>query len=69
MTPRTTVWKMADERLAGRLAERIAELREEGMSWREMSQVLYGEGVPVTHETLRNWARQLGIEPEVAAAS
>ena len=55
---------MSDEALGGRLAERITELRGEGLSWRHIAQKLHADhGLVVTDETLRNWGRQLA-EPQ-----
>lgn len=58
---------MADRLLEGRLTERLTALRQDGRSFDDIAKALHGEGgVEVSGETLRIWARQLGIEPEVA---
>lgn len=53
---------MSNEAVGGRLAERLTELRDEGLSWRQIAQKLHAEhGLVATDETLRKWAQQ--IEP------
>lgn len=66
---RTSLYRLADERLDGRLGERIAELRAESLSWSHVAMELAVEsGLRLTPETLRTWARQLGIDTEKAAS-
>lgn len=70
MAPRTSLWRMSDEATGGRLADRIAELREDGLSWRQMAQRLYAEhGLVVTDETLRKWGQKLGLDSSEAKAA
>lgn len=61
-TPRTSTWRMADRLVGGQLASLISECRETGLSWDDTSHRLVTHGVTVTPETLRRWARQLGLE-------
>ena len=53
---------MADRLVGGQLASLISECRETGLSWDDTSHRLVTHGVTVTPETLRRWARQLGLE-------
>jgi intein-encoded DNA endonuclease-like protein len=69
MAPRTSLWRMSDDKLDGHLAERILELRASSMSWRQMSQVLYSEhGLTASSETLRQWFDQIEAETGKAAS-
>jgi protein-disulfide isomerase-like protein with CxxC motif len=59
---------MCDRLLKGRLEDRMRECRQAGMSFAEIARRLYVEGrVEVTAETLRVWARELGIKDSEAA--
>lgn len=65
--PRSSLYRMVNEAFGGRFAERLAELRSEGRSWQDVAFELSAErGVRLSVETLRSWARQLGIEGEAA---
>ena len=68
-TPRSSLYRMANERLNGQLASRLSELRGEGRSWADIAVeiALTSDGMRVSQETLRQWARQLGIEETAAA--
>lgn len=60
--PTSTLWRVADDRLDGKLAERIAELRADDRSWRWIADRLATEiGFRPTHETLRQWGETLGV--------
>ena len=49
--------------MGGRLADRIVELRDEGLTWRQMAVKLHVEnGLVVTDETLRRWFQQIAEE-------
>lgn len=63
--PKSAAWRLADRQLDGRLAERLTELRSDGVSFDEISRTLFAEGgVEVAANTLRAWVRVL----ELAAA-
>lgn len=75
--PNSTLFRIANEKLAGGLAERIAELRADDRSWRWIARQLKDEvGFEVTAETLRQWGEALGVSersatepaPEAAAS-
>ena len=58
---------MVDEAFDGQFAVRLTQLRHEGRSWAGIAFELAAErGVRLSTETLRAWARQLGIEGEAA---
>jgi hypothetical protein len=53
----------------GTLAEAMSRLFEASGSWEQVSRDLYAEfGIVVSGQTLRRWARQLGIDDHVAAS-
>lgn len=61
--PRSTAYRMADRLLDGKLAEVLAEGRSAGRSFEEISRRLFADhGIEAPSQTLRSWARQLGIE-------
>lgn len=65
----TSVYRMADRLLQGRLADRLITLRGEGLSFEDISRRLYADaGIEVTGGTLRIWHRELTGEPEAASA-
>ncbi len=72
-TPNSTLYRIADEKLGGALAERLAQLRADDRSWRWIARKLAPEfGVPISAETLRLWGEALDIpdrpaEPEAVA--
>lgn len=73
--PRSSMWRMADALLQGRLEDRLRELRADGRSYDEISRVLYGEAsVDVSGRTVRDWCVQIGAdgpaddEPKEAAS-
>lgn len=67
-TPTSSTYRMANRLVDGRLAEIIAEGRTEGLSWDQISQRLYESGVEANGETLRQWAKALGIDAQEPAA-
>lgn len=61
-TPTSTLWRIADGKLDGKLAERLTELRSEDRSWRWIARRLESQvGFLLNHETLRSWGETLGI--------
>lgn len=60
---------MADRLAGGQLADLMASYRTDGMSWDDIARKLYGLGVEANGETLRLWAKTLGITDESAAAA
>jgi hypothetical protein len=59
--PRSTLWRMADTLMAGKLLDRLQELRAEGRSYDEISRVLYADArVNISGRTIRDWFVQLG---------
>lgn len=69
--PNSTLFRIADDKLDGKLAERLAELRADDRSWRWIARKLAPEfGFTVNAETLRLWADTLGIRsgPEQVAS-
>lgn len=69
--PKSTVWLLVDKLADGNLEERIRTLRAEGLSWEMIARSLHADfGTAVSHETVRSWARQLGLgtsTPDVEA--
>jgi hypothetical protein len=64
LAPRSPAYRMADRLCGGDLAARLAKCRADGLSWDDVSRRLYAEsGVEASRDTIRSWARQLGIEP------
>lgn len=60
--PTSTLYRIADDRLGGKLAERLTELRADDRSWRWIARKLAPEfGFAVNAETLRQWGEALGI--------
>lgn len=65
--PRGGLFQVAKRTLNGDVAGYLRDRRAEGMSWRQMSRELYSEsGVPVSEETLANWAERLGVEQKAS---
>lgn len=61
-TPTSTIWRIADAKMEGRLAERLAELRADDRSWRWIARKIKPElGFVVSHETLRSWGETLAL--------
>jgi superfamily II helicase len=61
---------MADRLAEGHLAEQIAALRTQGHTFEQVARALNADfGIEVTGETIRKWARQLGVPEQVKAAS
>lgn len=52
----STLQRLLDLKLGGKLAERVAELRADGLGFRLAARQITKEtGVTVTGESLRNW--------------
>ncbi len=54
-SPRSLIDRIHD----GRFDARLAKMRAAGQSYRQMSSILRAEGFDVSHETLRQWCRDL----------
>jgi hypothetical protein len=68
-TPKSAMWELANLRCGGTLAQKIADLRAQGQSWVEISIALMEPtGMRISYETLRGWAKQLGITQQEPAA-
>lgn len=53
--------EMADRLLDGQLAERLTEYREAGVSFPAIARLLEKHGINVSDETIRAWAKRLGV--------
>ncbi len=58
---------MADALLDGKLAERITDLRGQGLPWEQIARRLAEHGVQVSAAGVRNWGIALGIGEEAVA--
>lgn len=43
----------------GQLDARLTRMRSDGLSYREIADALTGDGFDVSHETVRQWCREL----------
>lgn len=67
-TPKSSLYRLVDAAFDGRLAERIAAMREEGESYEGIAARLYAEsGARVSHSSIRTWANQLGVDTDDSA--
>lgn len=68
MEPRSSLYQAIDARLDGGLRDQLAGWRGAGdnrRSWDHVALLLHeAVDVRISGETLRQWARQLGIEPD-----
>lgn len=55
MATETSLFRMADRMLNGRLREFVLESRRNGKPWRDIANELRTLGADVSHETLRSW--------------
>lgn len=60
--PQGTIYPLADKALDGQLAARLRDGRAEGLSYYELRDELRKQGIAVSHETVRRWCQELGIE-------
>lgn len=59
---------MCDRLAGGQLADTIATLRSQGLSWEAVNARLFADfGIEVTHQTIRIWGRELGTDAEAVA--
>jgi transposase-like protein len=65
----TAIYTLANRVLRGQLPRRLREARKDGISYRRLAEEFNAEGIPVSHETIRQWVRQLNIEEKVERAS
>lgn len=66
--PKSLTWQVAQERTGGKVPQILRSSRRKGESYDTIARRLYGaHEVAVTGNTLRTWARDLGIEPDPAA--
>lgn len=66
--PQGTIYPLADKALDGSLATVLRDGRAEGRSYYDLRDQLRALGVPVSHETVRRWCQDLGIEKAEASA-
>lgn len=67
MSVGTSHWRLADRVLDGRLAETLTAFYRESRSWEDVARRLYAEhGLTVSGQTLRRWAKELGLSGEAA---
>jgi hypothetical protein len=55
MATETSLFRMADKMLNGRLREFVLQARLDGKGWRDIAADLRRRGADVSHETLRSW--------------
>lgn len=55
MAEETSLFRMADSMLDGRLRELVRAARQDGKPWRAIARDLRARGADVSHETLRSW--------------
>lgn len=61
--PRSTLYRLADGKLDGKLAERLAAMRADDRSWRWIAEKLAPElGFRPSYETVRSWGMALDDE-------
>lgn len=60
--PTGTIYPLADKALDGRLARLLEKSRSDGRSYYEIRDDLRDLGIAVSHETVRRWCTELGIE-------
>lgn len=60
--PTGTIYPLADKALDGSLAERLRGYRDDGLSFYAIRDALRDLGIAVSHETVRRWCAELGIE-------
>lgn len=70
VTPNTPLWRMADRMAGGNLLTKLTDYRDALGSWESVAMRLFADdGIEVSPQTLRTWARQLGLDaPEKASA-
>ena len=52
----TAIYTLANRVLRGQLPRRLREARKDGISYRRLAEEFNAEGIPVSHETIRQWA-------------
>lgn len=68
MTPRSTTWRLSNDRLDGKLAELLMGMRAKGMSFDEIAvEFAVTHDLRLASETYRSWARQLENTDEAVA--
>lgn len=67
MAPRSSQYRMADRVLEGHLADFMRTSYADSGSWEEVArQLLIEHSIIVSGQTLRRWAKELGLEDEAA---
>jgi intein-encoded DNA endonuclease-like protein len=62
--PRSPAYQMANQLMQGRLADRLKELRDKGLSFDAIARTLHRDAdVVTTGTTVASWCRALGIDP------
>lgn len=65
----SSLYDMADRLAGGDLETRLRNWRNDGETFAEIAFRLRGDGVTVTHETVRNWCITLGIHEPVTGGA
>lgn len=56
MSTRSSLYRLANEKLDGSLEDVVCSLRAEGLSWERVARRLHADhGIDVASETLRKW--------------
>jgi hypothetical protein len=67
VTPRSTTWRLANDRLDGKLAELLLEMRGRGLSFDEIAlSFAVDHDLRLASETYRSWVRILEDSEAVA---
>ena len=67
VTPRSTTWRLANDRLAGRLADLLTAMRSEGKSFDDIAlEFAVEHDLRLASETYRSWCRILETAEAVA---
>jgi hypothetical protein len=66
MARESSLYRMADQSLDGKMRQIVIKQRKAGRTWFEIAVDLRGRGVSVSHESLRSWFK---ADTEAAAES
>jgi len=62
LPPKSGAYRMAEKVVNGNMPIFLEVARADGRSYRDIAEALAGDGVDVSHETVRGWAIRLGIK-------
>jgi hypothetical protein len=68
MARESSLYRMADQSLDGKMRQIVIKQRKAGLTWFEIAADFRNRGVPVSHETLRSWFKADTEAPERAAS-